>query len=84
MQPFSGSAARCSKLPLEVEVWRISRRKQAIAIKRISRRIWAGTPACRRASFVRWRGSRSCPMLSDFSKTLTFGTGYVSSSAIQA
>ena len=35
MQPCSGSAARCSKLPLEVEVWRISRRKRAIAIKRI-------------------------------------------------
>jgi uncharacterized protein (TIGR00369 family) len=40
--------------------------------------------AKRQTVAVRWPGSRSCATLSDFSKTPTFGTGYVSSSAIQA
>jgi hypothetical protein len=35
MQPFSVSVARYGKLPLDVEVSRISRRKWAIPIKRI-------------------------------------------------
>ena len=35
VQPFSVSVARCGKLPLDVEVWRISRRKRVIPIKLI-------------------------------------------------
>jgi uncharacterized protein (TIGR00369 family) len=39
-------------------------------------------PVCLPAGFAHWRSGRSCAILSDFSKTLTCASGYVSSSVI--